>query len=119
MEECFDKYSWDQIAVCFNGGKDCVAMLHLAHAVYKKKHPDATDHLQMVYIGYDDPFAEVEKFIEETTERYGLDAIRLKMPMKEALKGMLQKREKIKVSKIVNRRLMLCFNIILKFVRPA
>ena len=40
--------------MCFNGGKDCIAMLHLAHAVFRKRHPDSWEGraLKMIYIGY-------------------------------------------------------------------
>ena len=50
MEECLERYSPSQVAVCFNGGKDCIVMLHLAHAAFSKRHPEAEGGLQMIYI---------------------------------------------------------------------
>ena len=54
----------------------------------------------MVYISYEDPFEEVEKFIAETARRYRLETVRLRTPMKEALTKMLREdRTAIKVKR--------------------
>ena len=35
IEECFDRYEPNQVIVAFNGGKDCIVILHLAYAYLK------------------------------------------------------------------------------------
>ena len=87
MEECFTKYSRGSVSVCFNGGKDCVVMLHLVHAVHQKLFPGTK--LKSFYISEKKTFAEVDSFMEATIERYGLDNKVYQEPMKEALAEML------------------------------
>lgn len=70
IEQTLDKYALNNIFICFNGGKDCTALLHLVHAVIKKKLPESRDQLQTLCIRGDNPFPEMETFIQESTARY-------------------------------------------------
>jgi FAD synthetase len=88
IEEAFDRYSWDQICVGFNGGKDCTALLHLVFAVASRKHPQegtARRHLPALYIRRGQPFPEVELFIRRTQSRYHLDLVIIDGRIREAL----------------------------------
>ena len=87
MEECFSKYSPGSVSVCFNGGKDCVVMLHIVHAVHQKLFPGHK--LKSFYISEKKTFAEVDNFMVATIERYGLENKVYQEPMKSALAEML------------------------------
>ena len=102
IQECFEKYEENQVAIAFNGGKDCMALLHLVHAYVQKHHrQDGSDHhprLQAVYISDQEPFPSVEEFIEESRQLYNLDLITIPGPMKEALTKLLADRPHIKAT---------------------
>jgi len=71
LEKAFDDFGADGVAVCFNGGKDCIAMLHLTFAYFGHKFQGQGKTLQTVYIKEKDPFEEVETFIMDTEKRSG------------------------------------------------
>lgn len=75
IEDAIERYGIGSLCICFNGGKDCTALLHLVHAVIQKKYPDEDVSLQSLYIKGENPFPEMELFIKETTERYTLICI--------------------------------------------
>ena len=35
LKECFERYKPHEVIVAFNGGKDCIVILHLAYAYLK------------------------------------------------------------------------------------
>ena len=41
VEKCLQDYQPDEVVVCFNGGKDCIVMLHLIHSHFAKHFPDS------------------------------------------------------------------------------
>ena len=88
VEECFTKYKPENVSVCFNGGKDCVAMLHIVHAVHQKLFPDKK--LKSFYVSEKKTFREVDEFIEKAIEMYGLVTKTYEEPMKTALGRMLE-----------------------------
>jgi len=65
--EAFDRYGREGVSVCFNGGKDCIVMMHLTYALLKRRFPG--ERMQTVHIKIDDPFAEVEEFVAHTEKR--------------------------------------------------
>ena len=103
IQESFEKYKENQVAIAFNGGKDCMALLHLVHAYVQNLHYRGSDHhhhprLQAVYIADKEPFPSVEEFIEESRQLYNLDLITIPGPMKEALTKLLVDRPHIKAT---------------------
>ena len=96
IEECFEKYSFDQIAIAFNGGKDNVVMAHLVHAHIQKKFPGSKSRLQAVYVKEKDPFREVEEFIDETSQKYSLELTTLEGGIKGAMTEYLTSRPNVK-----------------------
>ena len=68
LTSCFEKYKPEEICVCFNGGKDCLVVLHLAYAMLKKLHPDMR--MQAVYISEEDAFPQVTEFVQQSINRY-------------------------------------------------
>ena len=69
LEKCFEKYHPSEVFLSFNGGKDCTVLLHLTAAVLHKKFPVLKEPLQAVYIKKEDPFPQVEEFINQSVER--------------------------------------------------
>lgn len=52
------------VALSFNGGKDCTAMLHLISQLYPR-HP-----WPVCYVKSRDPFAELESFVADCEKRH-------------------------------------------------
>jgi FAD synthetase len=84
------------VAIAFNGGKDCMVMLHLTFAHLRQEYPDNSAKLQALYIYESDPFKEVESFIQDSRILYDLDLVSIQGPMKGALTQMLLNRPNIK-----------------------
>jgi len=89
VEECLKRYSPEEVCVCFNGGKDCIVMLHLVWSHFQKHFPKTR--LKTLYIKEKESFEEVDEFIEKSVEGYGLDNTTLEGPIKTALAVMIKK----------------------------
>lgn len=85
LETCLERYPLREIAVGFNGGKDCTALLHLFWAVVNKKYPEKSELLQALYIRSKMSFPEVEKFIQKSKENYHLTMLHFDGKIKDAL----------------------------------
>ncbi|KAF9195646.1 3'-phosphoadenosine 5'-phosphosulfate sulfotransferase [Haplosporangium sp. Z 11] len=110
IEEALRLYRPQEISLSFNGGKDCTVILHLFVAVLYKMHGSeldgsststaSSDTLQQqqhpsrhsqrypipsIYVTDENPFGQVERFVDDEIERYNLDLIRIPGPMKKAL----------------------------------
>jgi len=88
VEECFTRYAPEKVSVCFNGGKDCIVMLHLVHAYHHKHFPGTK--LKSFYISEKKTFSEVDSFMEATISSYNLSNSVFEGPMKPALAKMLE-----------------------------
>ena len=96
MEECYRKFSPGSVSVCFNGGKDCVVMLHIAHAVHQNLFQQKK--MKSFYVKEEETFAEVESFMSDTIERYSLDNKVYQQPIKAALSQMLAADPEVKAT---------------------
>lgn len=85
LEECLQKYSLDEICIGFNGGKDCTVLLHLYHAVVKRKYPVHQEKLKALYIKSKLPFPEVEKFTQISRDKYHLEMLHFEGRIKDSL----------------------------------
>lgn len=68
MVEAFSRYGVDEMALAFNGGKDCCVVLHLLHMHY----PDALQRIQVVHFVDPDEFPEITAFVEGARIHYNL-----------------------------------------------
>ncbi|XP_066963477.1 FAD synthase-like [Macrobrachium rosenbergii] len=102
ITECFTKYKPEEVCVCYNGGKDCLAVLHLVYAVMHMQHPNSK--LQAVYITEVNAFPQVTEFVQHSINRYDLDCEVLPGPMKSALTTLLEKRPALKAMVMGTRR---------------
>jgi len=88
VEDCFSKYDPEKVTVCFNGGKDCIVMLHLVHAFHQKHFPGKR--LKSFYVKEKKTFPEVDSFMDKTISSYNLNNKVFDGPMKPALAKMLE-----------------------------
>jgi len=104
IEECLSRYGPQEVCVSFNGGKDCSAMLHIIYAAWKKIHPTDGLRLRAIYIRGQDPFPEMERFVEETRKRYDLELWTVPGPIHDGLTKVLQEHPDIKAILMGTRR---------------
>ncbi|XP_057338166.1 uncharacterized protein LOC130676155 [Microplitis mediator] len=94
LEQCLDTYQVDEIFLSFNGGKDCTVMLHLTAALFKLR---GLSPLLCLYVT-DDPFPEMDEFVDKATHYYDIKLIRKKKPIKSAVESLLEENEKLKAT---------------------
>ncbi|XP_032792373.2 FAD synthase isoform X3 [Daphnia magna] len=107
IEECLSRYQPSEVCVSFNGGKDCSALLHLIHAAWTKRNKGSTTdglRLRALYIRGQDPFPEMEQFIEDTRQRYDLELWTVPGPVRSGLKMALNEHPEIKAILMGTRR---------------
>jgi FAD synthetase len=107
-------FSLNEIAVAFNGGKDCTALLHLLRSRIDKlvlcilitfltilylhdfRHYGPQTKIQAFHILCGEEFPEMADFIRDTARLYGLEMHELNGPMKTGLGQLQQRRPQIK-----------------------
>jgi FAD synthetase len=76
LRRCFERYAFNEVALSFNGGKDCTVVLHLLRAVLPRLFPGhparGISSLRFAYFAKDDEFPEMHEFMDEMRARYGL-----------------------------------------------
>lgn len=75
----------EEIAVSFNGGKDCTVLLHLICAAMIQRAPSTSSSLNAIYVRCDSPFPQVEEFIELSCVYYNLSLHTITSDMRSAL----------------------------------
>ncbi|KAJ2726209.1 FAD1 flavin adenine dinucleotide synthetase [Coemansia sp. Benny D115] len=88
IEEAIAKYGAQHIALSFNGGKDCTALMHLVRAALHMRGgaqgaPAAA--LTAICVVYKRTFPEADSFIESSVSRYRLDLVEKRGSMRQAL----------------------------------
>ena len=86
---CSIRFPPESVSVCYNGGKDCIVMLHLVHAYFQvlnilfalafflptpnlQKHfPDKQ--LKSFYISEEKTFPELDLFLKSSVAAYNLN----------------------------------------------
>eukprot|EP00117_Sycon_ciliatum_P044132 scpid40969/ scgid31877/ FAD synthase; FAD pyrophosphorylase; FMN adenylyltransferase; Flavin adenine dinucleotide synthase; Molybdenum cofactor biosynthesis protein-like region; FAD synthase region len=127
IEEAMNRYGSGGLCLCFNGGKDCTVLLHLLSIVrHRQLHQQSSptpigsggsgssggststhsssDQLVALYIRSNDPFPEVEVFIQESTEKYNLELLTFEGSYKDALAWQLKSHPHIKAMLMGTRR---------------
>merc|ERR1712032_1177659 len=87
VEECFARFPPESVSVCYNGGKDCIVMLHLVHAYFQKHFPDKQ--LKSFYISEEKTFPELDQFLTSSVAAYNLQNSVFQGPLKPGLGRMI------------------------------
>ncbi|KAI9679410.1 MAG: 3'-phosphoadenosine 5'-phosphosulfate sulfotransferase [Caeruleum heppii] len=106
IKDALQRYDLPDIALSYNGGKDCLVLLILFLAALASL---PNDHLlppliQSVYIIPPNAFPEIDAFVTTSSKTYHLDVERSTLPMKEAFARYLQERPKVKAIFVGTRR---------------
>ncbi|CAG8594468.1 12378_t:CDS:2 [Cetraspora pellucida] len=106
IEESIKLYGVEGLSLSFNGGKDCMVLLHLfAAALFKNFHDSInTLKIQAVYITYPNSFAEVDDFVNKCVRNYKIDLVTIEGPIKQALEKYSKLRPNIKAIFVGTRR---------------
>ncbi|KAL4886651.1 hypothetical protein BJY04DRAFT_76076 [Aspergillus karnatakaensis] len=76
IDKAIKEYTLDQIALSYNGGKDCLVLLILFLASLNSQLPiDETKRssIPAMYVAEEDPFSEMEDFVDWSKKVYHLD----------------------------------------------
>eukprot|EP01118_Nematostelium_gracile_P008058 TRINITY_DN2647_c0_g1_i1.p1 TRINITY_DN2647_c0_g1~~TRINITY_DN2647_c0_g1_i1.p1 ORF type:complete len:211 (-),score=50.56 TRINITY_DN2647_c0_g1_i1:88-720(-) len=98
IKKAIERYGVESLAVSFNGGKDCTALLDLL------KMEDGSVPFLVVYFKPDHAFPEIKEFIDESVVRYRLNLKIIEGPIKEGLQILLNECPNIKGVFIGTRR---------------
>ncbi|XP_051576532.1 FAD synthase-like isoform X2 [Myxocyprinus asiaticus] len=104
IETALEQYSANEICVGFNGGKDCTALLHLYYAALKRRYPDGKDRVKALYIRIVSPFPEMERFLQDTINRYDLDLFSVEGSIRQALSEVQERRPELRAVLMGTRR---------------
>ncbi|XP_050434345.1 FAD synthase isoform X3 [Adelges cooleyi] len=102
LKECFEKYTLKTMFLSFNGGKDCVVLLHLLLAVMKEL--KLCGPLKVVYFRSDDQFPEEEEYVHLIEKKYDLDLEIIEGELKGGLTNFLTKNPEFRASVIGTRQ---------------
>jgi len=71
IERALASYKTEEISLSFNGGKDCCVLLHLLFIVMSRQ--KTFSRLKVLYFSHPNSFSEVNKFVAQCVEIYGLN----------------------------------------------
>jgi len=83
IRTAFERFPVSALAISFNGGKDCLIVLHLIFAFLSSR-PDLSLP-RVVYFCKKDDFAEMTDFMRETAQAFGFKVDELDMGFKQGL----------------------------------
>ncbi|KAK9356460.1 hypothetical protein V1505DRAFT_91027 [Lipomyces doorenjongii] len=105
ISEALRRYSIDELAISFNGGKDCLVMLVLLlGSLHYHSSQFPPQRIHTVYVHSLSAFPEVDAFVNDCATLYSLDLIRLPTPMKAAFQKFLDAKPHIKAIMVGTRR---------------
>lgn len=116
IEEAMRRYGPEELALSYNGGKDCIVLLVLILACFplwpslstcsdsNETTSSEPRPLQGVYIVSRHPFPEVEDFVASSAIEYHIDLARYALPMRPALEAYLGEKKSVKAIFVGTRR---------------
>lgn len=107
MEDAHSRYSDNEIAMSYNGGKDCLVLLVLYAAYLEsswRNSPGKQRRIETVYVAINDPFREVDDFVATSAKDYNLNVVKIQKPMKEAFADYLKDHPSIRAVLVGTRR---------------
>lgn len=73
IKNCIDKYNLENIAISFNGGKDCTVLLYFFYMIF-----NSLKDINIVYFQQNDEFREITDFIQVIVKKFGINLITIK-----------------------------------------
>ncbi|KAL2113487.1 hypothetical protein VUR80DRAFT_3887 [Thermomyces stellatus] len=105
IAEALRRYTPDELALSYNGGKDCLVLLVLLLATLNRHPPNPFPRtLQCIYIVPPHPFPEVDAFVAHTSNTYSLTLTRSPLPMRAALSAYLDSNPSLRAVFVGTRR---------------
>ncbi|KAJ2305265.1 FAD1 flavin adenine dinucleotide synthetase, partial [Coemansia sp. RSA 2611] len=107
IEEAVERYGAEHVALSFNGGKDCTALMHLVRAAlhrHETRHGIASRPLVSLYVLYKRSFYEIDEFVKQSVRRYRLDLVEKSGPMKSGLESFKADHSQIKAIFVGTRK---------------
>lgn len=107
IEQAYQDYNDNELAISYNGGKDCLVLLILLAAFLEHRSPEYRSRkrrIESVYVAIEDPFKEVDDFVASSARDYGLDVVKVQKPMKEAFADYLHNHPSIRAILVGTRR---------------
>lgn len=110
FNKLLNDYKFDEIAISYNGGKDCLVMLVIylssLYDYYSKNLEELSSKkwINTVYINYEKQFQEVIEFIEYSREKYNLSITEYQTDLKTGFKEYLKLNPEIKCIIVGARR---------------
>ncbi|WBW74898.1 FAD synthetase Nad1 [Schizosaccharomyces osmophilus] len=110
LDYALDCYETSRIAMSFNGGKDCLMLLLLCIYCLREKYGPSLakqklSEIPFVFVRPKDEFHEMDEFVQNCQDLYGLNIIRISLPMKDAFTLFLKDNPNIEAILIGIRRL--------------
>lgn len=102
--EALKRYKVNEIALSFNGGKDCQVMLVLLLAALSKCERSHEYEFPAVYVRPKDSFPQVDKFVEDCAKKYQLRILVEERGMKNALAAYLKEEPQVRAIFVGIRR---------------
>jgi len=84
IQQPLTKYKIEEVALSFNGGKDCCVLLHLLSLVLSSKHIPFLK-LKIIYFLHANSFPEVDTFVHQCVKIYNANISFISTPIKPAL----------------------------------
>lgn len=97
------RFTPDEIAISYNGGKDCLVML-VIYIYVLSTFQLPTDHLKAVFVHYEEQFPELLEFISKSSKDYNLSLMSIKAPLKSGLFTYVDEHPEVKAVIIGTRR---------------
>ncbi|EJU01416.1 adenine nucleotide alpha hydrolases-like protein [Dacryopinax primogenitus] len=111
IEAALEEHGEENVALSFNGGKDCTVLLHLLAAVLLHRHPPQSSStppwpaIPSIYVSQPSPFPLMESFVHSSTSYYSLSLLLTRhKSMKSALSAYLSLRPWTKAIMVGTRR---------------
>ena len=103
IQQALTTYGLDSLSLSFNGGKDCLVLL-LLYIYILSQTPHPAHRIPTCFVTPPHSFPEVDEFVTDCADKYGLDVIRIALPMKAAFEVYLRKREGTRAVLVGTRR---------------
>lgn len=96
LNEVFTNYKPNEVFLSFNGGKDCTVLLDLVKSYLNSKDELKNVQIRVIYIQPNNPFDEVEDFIDECEIIYNLKIEKRSGKLKPILEAICEENKNLK-----------------------